>query len=88
LQRTPANPGYGIRKSGHAGVVDYLETLGSRRGYDALVERSSQLEVDEMVIRILDLEDLIAEKEQANRDKDRMVLPILRQVLRIRDEDR
>lgn len=39
-------------------------------------------------VPVLKLETIIRSKEQANRDKDRATLPILRRTLRLKQEER
>lgn len=66
------------------GGLDVLRTIGDGMTYADLVDRSSRYEVAGMLLRVLDLETVIASKEFANRDKDRAVLPILRRTLELR----
>lgn len=67
------------------GWLDVLGTVGRGLGYEELVPRSDEIEVAEGVrIRVLDLETYIALKEELHGEKDRAVLPVLRQTLRER----
>jgi predicted nucleotidyltransferase len=64
------------------GPVDVLGTIGRDLGYRDLVAHSTELDVAEgLRIRVLDLETLIAIKEELGGEKDRAVLPILRRTL-------
>ncbi len=75
--REPAN----IDRLRH-GPLDLLGTIGRDFGYPELLPRSIKLDVaDGLRIRVLDLETLIAIKEELSGDKDRAVLPILRRTL-------
>ena len=61
-----------------------LEQIGRDLTYADLVEHTEIYEVAGVAIRTLRLEMIIRSKEEANRDKDRATLPILRQTLRLR----
>lgn len=64
------------------GPLDVLGTIGKDLGFSELIPRSAELEVGPgLRIRVLDLETLIAIKEELNGEKDRAVLPILRRTL-------
>src|SRR6185369_14308855 len=65
------------------GPVDLLGSIGQNLGYPDLLPHSREFEVADMVsVRVLDLETIIAVKEYLNTDKDRAVLPVLRETLR------
>jgi hypothetical protein len=64
------------------GPLDLLGTIGRDLGYQDLIPHSVVLDISEGVrIRVLDLDTLIAIKEQLGGDKDRAALPILRRTL-------
>jgi predicted nucleotidyltransferase len=64
------------------GPLDLLGTIGNNLTYEDLVPRSVELDVAEgLRIRVLDLETLIAIKEELGGEKDLAVLPILRRTL-------
>jgi hypothetical protein len=64
------------------GPLDLLGTIGRDLGYQDLVPHSVELHISEgLRIRVLDLETLIAIKEELGGEKDRAVLPILRRTL-------
>jgi predicted nucleotidyltransferase len=67
-----------------SGPLDVLEQIGRDLTYADLVEHTEIYEVAGVAIRTLHLEMIIRSKEEANRDKDRATLPILRQTLRLR----
>jgi predicted nucleotidyltransferase len=64
------------------GPLDLLGTIGRDLGYGDLLPHTTELEIAEGVrIRVLNLEKLIALKEELGGEKDRAVLPILRRTL-------
>jgi hypothetical protein len=64
------------------GPLDLLGTIGSDLGYRDLLPHSVDLEIGAgLRIQVLDLETLIALKEELAGEKDRAVLPILRRTL-------
>lgn len=66
-----------------AGPVDVLGDLpvaGGRRTYEELLPRAVPRRVHGVVIRLAALDDIVASKEHANRDKDREALPELRRL--------
>jgi hypothetical protein len=71
------------------GPLDLLGTIGRDLDYTALLPHSSEKIIAESVtIRVLDLETLIAIKEELGGEKDRAMLPLLRRTLRMSDEER
>jgi hypothetical protein len=69
-----------------AGPLDVVASIGQGLTYEDLVGKTQVYEVGELPVRVLDLATIILSKEQANRDKDRATLPILRRTLRLRGE--
>lgn len=67
-----------------AGPLDILATVGKAMTYEHLIGRAHVRIVGELSIRCLDLATIIESKEQANRDKDRAALPILRRTLELK----
>jgi hypothetical protein len=65
-----------------AGPLDVLTTIGREMTYQDLVGRTHEYGVGSLCIRCLSLEAIIESKEQADRDKDRATLPLLRNTLR------
>lgn len=63
------------------GALDVLGTIGDNEDFVALLPHCEVFEARGMSMRTLNLAKLIEMKTHANRDKDRMVLPILRQTL-------
>ncbi|HYN20506.1 MAG TPA: hypothetical protein VE078_06075 [Thermoanaerobaculia bacterium] len=69
-----------------AGPFDVLNTIGRGMGFEHLADRTHERQVSGLRVRCLDLEAIIESKEQANRDKDRAALPILRRTLELKRE--
>lgn len=63
------------------GALDLLSQIGAGRTYRDLAGRTILYELGEDRVRVLELSAVIESKEHANRDKDRAVLPVLRQTL-------
>jgi hypothetical protein len=63
------------------GALDVLSVIGNGLTYQDLAARTILYELGEMRVRVLELKAVIETKEHANRDKDRAVLPVLRQTL-------
>ena len=63
------------------GPLDLLGTIGAGHGYEDLVQHSDEIAIGRLRLRILSLEKLIEVKEKMGFEKDKAVLPILRQTL-------
>jgi hypothetical protein len=64
------------------GPLDVLGAIGRDLDYGALLQHSSQTPIaDGIKIRVLDLETLVAIKEDLGNEKDRSTLPVLRRAL-------
>jgi predicted nucleotidyltransferase len=64
------------------GPMDLLGTIGRALRYSDLLPRSVTMKVGEdLTVRVIDLETLIAIKEELGTEKDRAMLPILRRTL-------
>lgn len=68
------------------GPLDVLSEIGDSATYDDLLPSTRTREVGDLRIRVLVLERLIETKEQAGRDKDRAMLPVLRRTLEMKRE--
>jgi hypothetical protein len=68
------------------GAIDILRELPDRTGrrhtYDELVTRGVAAEIGGFIVHIAALDDIVASKEFAGRDKDNEVLPELRDLQR------
>ena len=69
------------------GDVDLSFVPNGTEGFDQLDRGAVDVDLDGVVIRVASLEDIIRSKQAANRDKDRRVLPALRELLANRDLD-
>ncbi len=68
------------------GPLDVLGMIGKSRTWTDLVEHTRTMEIEPGVgVRVLDLETLIAIKEELGDPKDMAMLPVLRQTLRERE---
>ncbi|MGH9645558.1 MAG: hypothetical protein ACRD4E_01970 [Bryobacteraceae bacterium] len=64
------------------GPLDLLGAIGRSHNYDELLTHSTEMDAGEDVrVRVLNLDWLIAVKEETAGEKDRAVLPILRRTL-------
>ena len=64
------------------GPVDLLATIGQALDFSALLPHSTEMDIGGgMGVRVLDLETIIAVKEQLASEKDLAALPILRRTL-------
>jgi len=63
------------------GALDVLGSIGNGLTYHDLVGRTILYQLGESQVHVLELAAVIETKEQANRDKDRAALPVLRQTL-------
>jgi hypothetical protein len=63
------------------GSIDVLGTIGVDLSYQDLLAHTVEMRTIDMTLRLLSLDKLIELKEQAGRDKDKAVLPILRRTL-------
>lgn len=59
------------------GKLDVLCEISGQRGYEELAEHTLEVEDGSLRVQVLDLPMLIRVKAEANRPKDRLVLPVL-----------
>jgi hypothetical protein len=71
---------------GHMNLVNLTTRFGDfdiafrpagSHGYDDLLRRATEIEIDGIIVPVASLADIIRSKEVANRPKDRATLPIL-----------
>jgi predicted nucleotidyltransferase len=67
-----------------AGRLDALGVLHDGRGYDELIGHTDVADFDGHELRIIDLETLIEIKSTTGRAKDRLTVPILLELARVR----
>lgn len=76
-----ASPGHQLLMT-RFGPLDVLGMIGRSRTYDDLLPHTHELEVGEgLRVRVLNLETLIAVKEEVAGERDLAVLPIMRRTL-------
>jgi len=63
------------------GMLDAMQEVGAGWTHAEVLARSCPMRVDDLEIRVLELAAVIETKEAADRDKDRAMLPVLRQTL-------
>lgn len=81
-----ASPGHQLLLT-KFGPLDVLGMIGKSRTWEDLLGGTRTMEMEPgMVVRVLDLETLIAVKEELGFPKDAAMLPLLRQALRERSE--
>jgi hypothetical protein len=66
------------------GPLDVMETIGAGMSYADLLHDTQVSEVAGVAVRVLGLKTIILSKEQANREKDRATLHVLRRTLLMR----
>lgn len=70
------------------GALDVLSAIGNGLTYQDLEAKTILYELGDLQVRVLELASVIETKEQANRDKDRAVLPVLKQTLAMKTQTR
>jgi hypothetical protein len=76
-----ASPGHHLLVTRN-GPLDLLGTIGTGREFDSLLKHTTQLSVGELRLRVLNLDILITVKEEVGHEKDKAMLPLLRQTLK------
>jgi predicted nucleotidyltransferase len=66
--------------------LDLLGEMSAIGGYDAIVGRTTEMDVAGHPVKVLSLEDLIRTKRAAGRPKDLAVLPMLEATLQMQKE--
>jgi hypothetical protein len=69
------------------GDLDLSFVPSGTQGFEQLDPGGMDVDLDGVTIRVASLEDIVRSKQAANRDKDRRVLPALREILANRDLD-
>jgi len=75
-----AGPGHNLLMTAE-GPLDLLGTIGTGRGYEELVGHTVTVDVEEMHLRVLDLQTLVQVKEETAREKDLLMLTLLKRLL-------
>ncbi len=70
-----------------AGPLDVLGFIGDENRYEDLLDRSSEVRMTVGTFRVLDLEELVRQKKNSDRAKDRAMLELLEEVLHLQKKD-
>ncbi len=70
-----------------AGPLDVLGFIGEKDRYEDLIDKSSEVEMTVGTFRVLDLEELVRQKKDSDRAKDRAMLELLEEVLRLQNKN-
>ena len=82
-----ASPGHHLLIT-RFGPLDLLGTIEKKLGYADLIGHSEEIQVENLAVHILSLEYLIEIKEETFREKDRLILSILKQTLKEREKNK
>jgi hypothetical protein len=84
LRQTAQKAGLGgqLRTRTTAGPLDILWRLHDGRGYEDLLDRSCLLAEEDLAVRVIGLDDLIAVKSAIGRPQDHAALPYLEEIRR------
>lgn len=66
------------------GALDALSVIGNGLTYQDLTHRTISYDLGELRVRVLNLAAVIETKQQANREKDRAVMPVLQRTLEMK----
>jgi predicted nucleotidyltransferase len=64
-----------------AGLLDLLGEISGGEHYDSLIDRAEELDLDGCKIRVLSLEQLLATKIRAGREKDHAAITLIRRTI-------
>lgn len=67
-----------------AGPLDVLGFIGDRQQYEDLIDQTSEVRIGDWTLKVLDLEELIRQKQKMGRPKDVAAAELLEEVLRLR----
>ena len=62
--------------------ANFMPQIHGVRSFEGLRSRSAERDVDGLLLRVASLDDIIASKKAAGRDRDKAVLPILEKTLK------
>lgn len=75
-----------IRVEGKEVVVDFVFRLGHKQSFESVRSRAKNIKVGDVFCKVASLEDIYKAKLSLNRDKDKAVLKIIRDTIRIKKE--
>lgn len=70
-----------------AGPLDLLGFVGGKNRYEDLLPHSTEVPMAEGTIRVLNLDELIRQKRESDRPKDRAMLELLEEALKLRSRE-
>lgn len=73
-----------MRVEGKEFVVDFVFRLGTKQSFEKVKSRSILVKVGSLFCRVASLEDVLIAKKEANRPKDRAVIKIIEDTIRIK----
>lgn len=65
------------------GPLDVLGVVGAQRDFESLAKHAKRRKLGHTITQVLDLETQITIKEELGQRKDRLMLPVLRETLRL-----
>ncbi len=74
-----------IRTENNEMVVDFVFRLGHKQTFDRVRANSSIIKIGNFYIRVASLKDILLAKKQANRPKDRAVLKLIEDTIRVKN---
>lgn len=69
-----------------AGPLDLLGFIGDKCRYEDMLPQSTEISMTAGAMRVLDLDELIRQKKESDRPKDRAMLELLEEALRLRSQ--
>lgn len=73
-----------IRAVGRPVSVDFVLNLSSGKSFESVRSRAIKVRLGRRMVWVAGLEDIIAAKEAAGREKDKATLPILKNALQVK----
>ncbi|MEO0128220.1 MAG: nucleotidyltransferase [candidate division WOR-3 bacterium] len=73
-----------IRAENKEMVIDFVFRLGSKQTFERVKARSSKMKIGDFYCLVASLEDVLIAKKEANRPKDRAVIKIIQDTIRIK----
>lgn len=74
-----------IRTENNEMVVDFVFRLGHKQTFDRVRANSSKIKIGNFYLRVASLKDIFLAKKQANRPKDRAVLKLIEDTIRVKN---
>lgn len=74
-----------IRTENNEMVVDFVFRLGHKQTFERVRANSSKIKIGNFYIRVASLKDILLAEKQANRPKDRAVLKLIEDTIRVKN---